>query len=280
MSAEREMRLPMAGTAGDRRDADSGADDAGTPEGAPMDVGVPVVQPGTQPPRTVDVSAMRLVSTLALAGALAGLIIVLVHQWTQPRIEAHQARVLQEAVYEVLGGPERYETAFLVDGMFTTAPPAAADTASVERVYVGFDGSGRPVGLAVVGAEPAFQDVIRLIFGYDPARDRVLGMKVLESKETPGLGDKIEKDSSFVAEFAGVATPLVGVKQGEGDADGEIDMITGATISSRAIVDIINHRLEALREPLAEFWAAGAGSAPPAPFVASPEVRSTAGGPR
>ena len=34
----------------------------------------------------------------------------------------------------------------------------------------------------------------------------VIGMKVLESKETPGLGDKIEKDSAFVAEFRGSCT--------------------------------------------------------------------------
>lgn len=198
---------------------------------------------------------MRLVSTLALAGALAGLVIVLVHQWAQPRIEAHQAEVLRAAIYEVLAGPERYATAFLVDGVFTTDPPPAVDTAGLERVYVGYDEADRPVGIAVVGAEPGFQDVIRLIFGYDPGEEQVLGMKVLESKETPGLGDKIEKDSSFVAEFAGVATPLLGVKPGSGrGTDAEVDMITGATISSRAIIDIINHRLTALGAPLSGLW--------------------------
>ncbi|NIW37929.1 MAG: FMN-binding protein, partial [Gemmatimonadetes bacterium] len=93
---------------------------------------------------------------------------------------------------------------------YTPAP--ASDTSGLDRVYVGYDGDGRRVGVAVVGAEPGFQDVIRLIFGYDPATGEVLGMKVLESKETPGLGDKIEKDSTFVREFARVATPLVGAK--------------------------------------------------------------------
>jgi Na+-translocating ferredoxin:NAD+ oxidoreductase RnfG subunit len=98
----------------------------------------------------------------------------------------------------------------------------------------------------------------------------VLGMKVLESKETPGLGDKIEKDADFVAEFAGVATPLVGVKSGKSTgAPGEVDMITGATISAQAIVDIINNRLDALADPLAGLagtalagTAAGTASAP------------------
>jgi len=75
---------------------------------------------------------------------------------------------------------------------------------------------------------------------------------VLESKETPGLGDKIEKDSSFVNEFEGVQAPLVGVKSGQAEGDpNEVDTITGATISSEAIIDIINRRIDAL-EPMLE----------------------------
>ena len=245
-----ERKLPMASS-------DEGAGDAG--RGGE--------RAGASGPRKIEASAVRLVSTLTLAGALAGLVIVLVHQWSQPRIQAHQARVLQEAIFEVLGGPERYETAFLVDGGFTTTPPAQADTAALERVYVGYDASGRPVGIAVAGAKAGFQDVIRLLFGYDPAEDEVLGMKVLESKETPGLGDKIEKDSSFVGEFAGVEAPLEGVKPGAGDGDdNEVDMITGATISSRAIIDIINMRLDELAPTLKDYWgrsAVAAWAAPP-----------------
>ena len=80
-------------------------------------------------------------------------------------------------------------------------------------------------------------------------------MKVLESKETPGLGDKIEKDSTFVEAFEGVGAPIVGVKKGrESGAHEEVVMITGATISSRAVIDIINHRVDALRGALDGFW--------------------------
>ena len=190
-----------------------------------------------------------------MAGAVAGLVIVVVFQWAQPRIEAHQARVLREAITEVLGAPERVETAFLVDGDFTVEPPPTADTAALEKVWVGYDEAGRAKGVAVVGAQPGFQDVIRLIFGYDPDTDRVVGMKVLESKETPGLGDKIEKDSSFVAEFDGVETPLVGVKPTRATGAGnEVDVITGATISSEVIIEIINARLTDLGGPLRALW--------------------------
>ena len=201
---------------------------------------------------------MRLVATLAVAGALAGLVLVLVHQWTQPRILAYQAQVLQEAVVEVLGGPEVTRTYYWIEGAFTADVPVGADTASVDRVHVGFDGAGVPTGVALSAGEPGFQDVIRILFGYDPEEGTVLGMKVLESKETPGLGDKIEKDSSFVAAFRGVATPLLGVKEGAGSGEpGEVDMITGATISSRAIVDMINNRLDVVADPVQVLWRSG-----------------------
>jgi electron transport complex protein RnfG len=96
-----------------------------------------------------------------------------------------------------------------------------------------------------------------LIFGYDVRTETLLGMKVLESKETPGLGDKIEKDMEFVGQFDGAGVPLVGVKarRGTGDAN-EIDMITGVTISSRAIVRIINNSLERLG-PMIEAYNGG-----------------------
>jgi len=194
-----------------------------------------------------EVPAVRLIATLASAGAVAGLLIVAVFQWAQPRILAYQAQVLREAVQEVLGGPERYETLFVIDGTLSADLPAGADSMALDRVYRGYAADGEPVGFAIVGAEPGFQDVIRLIFGYDPDTGQILGMKVLESKETPGLGDKIEKDTSFVAGFAGAAAPIVGVKKGSGTGlPTEVDMVTGATISSRAVIDIINHRLELL----------------------------------
>lgn len=193
--------------------------------------------------------AGRLVGTLGGLAAFAGLAIVLVFQWAQPRIEEHRARVLAEAVREVLGEPEHYETRWIVDGRLRDSLPAGADSSAVDRIFAGFAADGRLVGYAVPGEKPGYQDVIRLIFGYDPASGELLGMKVLENKETPGLGAKIATDSTFVSEFEGAEPPLEGVKEPTG-APHEVDMITGATISSTAVIDIINARLDALRPAL------------------------------
>lgn len=199
-----------------------------------------------------ETPAPRLVATLAVAGALAGLLIVTTFQWAQPRIVEHQAAALRAAVEEVLSAPARVERLFVHGGRLVRELPAGTDSAGVERVFAGYDAAGKRVGFAVLGGEPGFQDVISVIFGYDPEGGRVLGMNVLDNKETPGLGDKIVKDSAFVDGFRGAAAPLVGVKAGRGSgAEDQVDLITGATISSRAVVEIINHRIEAVK-PLLE----------------------------
>jgi electron transport complex protein RnfG len=172
---------------------------------------------------------------------------VLVQGWAEPRIEAHRAAVLEGAIRNVLGEPARYDTLYVTEAGLVREAPDGIDATAADRVYLGYDASGQPVGFAITAAEPGFQDMIRLIFGYEVASGEVLGMEVVENKETPGLGDKIVKDASFVAEFEGARAPLVGVKAGAGDGDpGEVDMITGATISSRAVIAIINHRLDRL----------------------------------
>ena len=195
--------------------------------------------------------AWRLVATLGGFGALSGLLIVLVHSATQPAIRAHREATLDAAINEVLGDPDRYETLYVAGDALSAARPDGVAAGDAETVYLGYRG-GRPIGYAIHAAGQGFQDTISLLFGYDPRTDRLLGMTVLESKETPGLGDKIYKDAAFVAAFAGAATPLSGVKVGGGRGlDGEVVMITGATISSRAVIRAINTALERMRPLIA-----------------------------
>ena len=197
-------------------------------------------------PAPKEVSTFRLVATLAIAGALAGLLIVLVNLHTKPIIDKYKAEQLQLAVYEVLPEVERYDTFYLVDGELSSSLPANAKESEFKRVYVGRDSNGETTGVAISRGESGFQDVIMVIFGHDPMTGKLSGMKILDSKETPGLGDKIFKDLNFVDQFfAGPETPLLGVKIGAGKGQpNEIDMITGATISSKAVIQIINNALK------------------------------------
>jgi Na+-translocating ferredoxin:NAD+ oxidoreductase subunit G len=185
------------------------------------------------------VPAWRLLATLAFAGALAGGLIVTVYGATLPRIEAHRAELVVTAIREVLKSPARWDTLYLADGVLTKSPADGTDRSRLERVFLGFDDRDTVIGAAVTAGEPGFSDVITLIFGIEPTSGKLLGMKVLGHKETPGLGDKIEK-APFTARFDGPMTPLHGVKTAP-SAPNELQTITGATISSRAVVNIINN---------------------------------------
>lgn len=202
----------------------------------------PTPQPTPPPPP----AAWKLVSVLAGAGALAGLLLMLVHQATAPAIAAHAEARRRAAVEEVLQQPARFEELYVLDDALVARLPEGVEPAGLERVYAGYDAQDRLLGYAVTAERTGYQDVVRLLFGYDPSRGELLGMTVLASKETPGLGDSIEKDEDFVAQFAGVRAPLVGVKPGAAKDEHSVQMISGATISSRAVIGAIQDALQRL----------------------------------
>jgi electron transport complex protein RnfG len=187
----------------------------------------------------LEPSSARLIATLGIAGLLSGLIIVAVYEATLPSIQAYQARVLREAVFKVLPGTSTIERmVYQGDGL----APKEEEAKDEEALFAGYDEEGRLVGYAIPGAGPGFQDVIRLLYGYLPDSRKVSGMEILESRETPGLGDKIYKDAAFVANFDALSIDpeILTVKKGTKSAPNEVDAITGATISSKAVVRIIN----------------------------------------
>jgi electron transport complex protein RnfG len=222
---------------------------------APHSHGAPANGAPPPPAPPPQVRASRLLTVLATGGAIAGFLIVVAYGWASPIIEHNKAVALQGAIGEVLKAPAQVDTLFVSGDSLATQIPAGVDPKRVERVYLGYDADHRPIGYAIAVGEPGFADIVRVIFGYDPATKQLIGMKVIESKETPGLGDKIEKDSAFVKQFQDALTPLVGVKPDRHKAGDktQIDMITGATISSRAVIRIINNALTRLRPALERY---------------------------
>ena len=180
-------------------------------------------------------------------GALCALLIVGVYEATYARIRHNEERFLADAVAEVLP-PARSTTAVLVndDGRLT----AAVETPELP-VLLGFDESGELVGAVIAAEGMGYQDNIRVLYAYSFDQQAIVGFKVLASKETPGLGDKVEIEPHFLANFerldasltaAGhaLANPIVTVKQGEKTQPWQLDGITGATITSDAIGNILH----------------------------------------
>ncbi len=194
-------------------------------------------------------SSLRLVLTLAIAGLVSGVAIIGIYESTLPTITANKARELREAVFKVLPGVSRMQALVYRDGRIVAVPEPQKDESVV---YGGYNDSGDFVGYAMPGAGPGFQDTIALLYGYLPGKKQVVGMEILESRETPGLGDKIYKDDDFVAEFSALSIEpeIVAVKKGTSTQPNEVDSITGATISAKAVVRIINETHVAWAEQL------------------------------
>jgi electron transport complex protein RnfG len=188
---------------------------------------------------TAPPSSLRLVMTLAIAGLLSGIAIIGIYETTLPTITANKAQELREAVLKVLPGVTRMQALVYRDGELVVVATPEKDE---PVIYAGHDEQGAFVGYAVPAAGPGFQDTIALLYGYMPDDRQVVGMEILESRETPGLGDKIYKDADFVAEFSAllVDPEIVAVKKGTKTGPNQVDAITGATISAKAVVRIIN----------------------------------------
>jgi len=217
------------------------------------DRNLPPVQPTEKEP-----SSLRLIATLGIAGFLSGVVLVSSYLFTLPMIEANRAAALEAAIYRVLPGTTDYRPLVLQDGALK--PPAEAQTEAGEPlpiIFAGYDETERLTGFAIEAEEPGFQDIIAGIFGYDPAADQIIGFEVLESKETPGLGDKIMKDAGFLANFEALAVDpaVVAVKSGAKTQPNQVEAITGATISSKAVVRLLNKGLEQWRPALQAYVA-------------------------
>jgi len=188
-------------------------------------------------------SSFRLIATLALIAMISGFMVVLVHQVTLQPIARNHQEALERAVFNVLPGAVQKVNLRLDE---TGLIQLADDQIPQSNLFAGYDAAGRLVGVAVQAAARGYADTIRVLYGYDPAREAIIGFAVLQSAETPGLGDKIEKDPVFLANFealsvalnemgTGLAEDIVTVKQGTKTQPWQIDGITGATVSSVAV---------------------------------------------
>ena len=210
-----------------------------------------------------------MMGTLGTAGFFSGLAIVGIFLATAPMIERNRAEALEAAIYRVLPGAQSRKAFVVREGKLAPFESTGVSLPKEEAVYAGYDAEGNALGFAIPAEGPGFQDTIKLLYGYDPTRRLVVGMEVLESKETPGLGDKIFKDQDFVGNFRDLAVDpaVVMVKEGRTQAN-EVDAISGATISSLAVVRIINGSNSRWLERLPE-----SGSVPPAEAAPTAQAR-------
>jgi len=191
--------------------------------------------------------SLAMLRTLGLVAAISGFLVVLAYQVTLPLIEENKHLAIEKALFQVVPGAVSQQNFIVVGNKLV---PAADDIIGTP-LYAGYDAEGQLKGVALEATAPGYQDVIRILYGYDPYCQCIRGIKVLKMAETPGIGDKIAKDAEFQQNFEALAAQpnsagtalenaIIMVKHGKKTQPWEIDAISGATISSKAIARMLN----------------------------------------
>ena len=160
---------------------------------------------------------LRLGITLMLIGLVASLALALTNQFTLPKIQQQIELQLQNSLRKVVPDADKFEE---------------------QETYYEALKQDKLIGRVLKIDAPGYSSIMQLLVGID--LDNIIqGIAVLSQVETPGLGANVEKDP-FLSQFKGKDISAVKlIKDG-----GNIDAITGATITSRAVADNIRESIK------------------------------------
>jgi electron transport complex protein RnfG len=187
---------------------------------------------------------------LMVSSILFGALLALTEAAWQPRIDQNEINKFSNLARTLLPAADKFEPlADPIEIPDKTGQPIPVD------VRKGVDASGTCVGWAFVCEGSGFADKIKLVVGADSKFQTLTGFQVLACSETPGFGDKITiKNGFYQAQYQGAPADRFTLRKA-GDSktiDSEIIAITGATVTSRAVVDIMNTYVAAIKEQLAK----------------------------
>ena len=200
------------------------------------------------------VSSRHMLATLGITALVSGMLVVAAFEITRPRIEANQRQALEQTVSRVLPGASTRQSFVVTADQLR--PLDSSGTGGV-IVHAGYDHDGKLVGIAAEAAARGYQDMIRLLYAYSPDCECISAIHVLRNNDTPGIGDKIATDQAFLtnirsltvrlnAERSALANAIVTVKHGKKVEAWEIDAISGATVTSRAVGKALNDSAQVL----------------------------------
>lgn len=181
----------------------------------------------------------RMILVLTCVGLISGGFLAGVGLWTKEKIAYNIQQEIEAAILLVVPG---------------TAESEKLHEEEEFTVYAGKAEDGSVLGYAIYASGTGFQDKITLMFGTDTELTQLTRLTIIKQTETPGLGDNIKREDLFLRfwEDRDIQGPLTLRKPAVGSpnelASTEINTITGATISSEAVLGIVNLSMEKLRE--------------------------------
>jgi electron transport complex protein RnfG len=184
---------------------------------------------------------------LIVSSFFFGLLIALTNAAWSPRIERNKVEKLNRLMTSLLPAAQKFDEA--ADIEFQTPKGEKR----VVKIYKAVSENAQSPGWAFICYGAGFADKIELVVAVDAAFVKLAGFFVLSSNETPGFGDRI-KQSFYRDQFVNApAGNLKLVKTGDPQKiDVQIVAITGATVSSDAVVNIINNSLIPIKNQMVE----------------------------
>ncbi len=187
-------------------------------------------------------SVMGFGATLGVICVAATALLASTNAFTRERIAAQTRQELEDSLKEVMSDGKDFQPVIIEN-----------ETA----YYKVFDDSGKRIGAAFLASAKGYSSEIKTIAGI-AADGKITTIKVMSQAETPGLGSRI-------TEIAGTLTVFDFFKGKKRDASlqpwfqaqfngkdirklDEIKAITGATISSKAVIDSVKQKADRIRE--------------------------------
>lgn len=164
---------------------------------------------------------------LLLICAIVAAVVAFVYELTLETANENINRTKSEKISEIFG----------VEGL-TLESKSESEEAIVYDVK---DSDGNLIGYCAETASPGFGGDISILVGYN-ANAEIVGVRIVSMSETPGVGSKIDEPEGYLQNYVG----KLGVLQ----LNEDVDAISGATISSNALMDGVNQATNALLEAL------------------------------
>lgn len=202
---------------------------------------------------------LKSAAALGLVAVIGSALLTVVYHLTADRIADQERRVVQQQLSQILP-PGRYDNELQDDhiSFHDEAHFPKGQTVTAYRARA----TGKPVALIFrFRAVNGYNGDIHLLAGIY-GDGTLAGVRVISHRETPGLGDGIEKEKSdWVLDFGGKSLARPGQAGWAVRRDGgEFDQFTGATITPRAIVEAVHAALEYFNKHQAELFNAPSGT--------------------
>lgn len=178
----------------------------------------------------------------------AGLLLGVVYEITKEPIAAQEEKARQEAFAEVFEAAENFVTMEEITQEKTDAVLAAAGISgvTVNEVVGAYDSTNQLLGYCItVTTHEGYGGDIKLTLGID-SQGSLNGISILEISETPGLGMKAE--SVLKPQFSGKKVEQFEYTKSGAMAENQIDAISGATITTKAVTNAVNGGLKVVFE--------------------------------